>query len=327
MKYDIFLNNQPKVLQLLKNSFSKNRLVHTYLFEGMRGTAKLEAAYYVAQMLLCTTKGSEPCMVCEDCKKVMDEVHPSVFYLEPVNEIITKEQVEKLEREFALTPLTSGRRIYIIKDIDKANASAANSLLKFLEELDGDKYGVLLTENLYSVIPTIRSRSVIVYFDALPAKTVARELVKKDINEEISNILATLTNSVADSLELLNEGHIIELINIVKELEEAFILKEKSPVLVLTENEDLLLKVKDKKYHNLFMDLLVTFTHDKLYYILDKIDNIVFSETLNRLGLNLESTYDELVDEIELILNFKERLRYNLNIELFYTQLIIEMMG
>lgn len=325
MKYDLFLNNQPKVLKLINNSFKKNRLVHTYLFVGARGTSKLEAAYYFAQKLLCT-ENDAPCMKCDECKKVMDQVHPSVFYVEPVNEIITKEQVEKLEREFALTPIGSGKRIYIIKDIDKANASAANSLLKFLEELDGDKYGILLTENLHSVLLTIRSRSVIVYFDMMSANVVAAELIKKGVEAETSSVLSTLTNSVSDSLGLINDGKILDLIELVKKISFAITLKNESPVLILNENEDILVKVKDKKYHNIFLDLLITIAHDKLYYILNQLDRIVFKDTMGIIGVSLNSTHEKIVDQIELLLSFKERLKYNVNIELFYTQLIIEMM-
>ena len=246
MKYDLFLANQPKVLKLINNSFKKNRLVHTYLFEGPRGTSKLEAAYYFAQKLLCSSKTNTPCMKCENCQKVMNEVHPSVFYIEPVNDLITKDMVEKLEREFALTPIGDGKRIYIIKDIDKANASAANSLLKFLEELEGDKYGILLTENLHSVIPTIRSRSVIVFFDMLPANVVANELINKGVDAEVSYILSTLTNSVSDSLNLINEGQILDLIELVKKLSLSDVLVGKPPILILQESEDVLVKVKDK---------------------------------------------------------------------------------
>jgi DNA polymerase-3 subunit delta' len=326
MKYDLFLANQPKVLKLINNSFKKNRLVHTYLFEGPRGTSKLEAAYYFAQKLLCSSKTNTPCMKCENCQKVMNEVHPSVFYIEPVNDLITKDMVEKLEREFALTPIGDGKRIYIIKDIDKANASAANSLLKFLEELEGDKYGILLTENLHSVIPTIRSRSVIVFFDMLPANVVANELINKGVDAEVSYILSTLTNSVSDSLNLINEGQILDLIELVKKLSLSDVLVGKPPILILQESEDVLVKVKDKKYHNIFLDLLITLAHDKLYYILNQLDRIVFKDTMGVIGTNLNCTYEQVVAEIELLLKFKERLKYNVNIELFYTQLVIEMM-
>lgn len=326
MKYDLFLNNQPKVLKLINNSIKKNRLVHTYLFEGPRGTSKLEAAYYFAQKLLCLRDQNTPCMECSECSKVMAEIHPSIFYVEPINDIITKEQVEKLEREFSLTPLGEGKRIYIIKDIDKANASAANSLLKFLEEMEGDKYGILLTENLHSVIPTIRSRAVIVYFDQLPANVVASELVNKGVDQEVSNILSTLTNSVSDSLNLINDGKVLDLIELVKKVEIALVLKNSSPVIIFNDNEDLLIKIKEKKYHSLFMDLLITFAHDKLYYILNQIDKIIFKDTIGIIGVNLNSNYERAVGEIEMLLSFKERLKYNVNIELFYTQLIIEMM-
>ncbi|MCK9470517.1 MAG: hypothetical protein M0Q88_02055 [Bacilli bacterium] len=326
MKYDLFINNQPKVLKLINNSFKKNRLVHTYLFEGPRGTSKLEGAYYFAQKLLCTSKDETPCMECDDCKKVMDEVHPSIFYIEPINDTITKDQVEKLEREFSLTPIGEGTRVYIIKDIDKANASAANSLLKFLEELEGHKYGILLTENLHSVIPTIRSRSVIVYFDMLPANVVANELVSKGVEPEISNILSTLTNSVSDSLNLINDGKILDLIELAKKISFALVLKDTPPILILNEYEDILVRVKDKKYHNIYMDLLITIAHDKMYYILNQLDRIVLKDTIGVIGVNLTQTYEKVVEEIELLLNFKERLKYNVNIELFYTQLIIEMM-
>lgn len=326
MKYDLFLGNQHKVTKLINNSFKKNRLVHTYLFEGPRGTSKLEGAYYFAQKLLCTSTKETPCMECEDCKKVMDEVHPSIFYIEPVNDLITKEQVEKLEREFSLTPIGDGTRVYIIKDIDKANLSAANSLLKFLEELEGNKYGILLTENLHSVLPTIRSRSVIVYFDTLPATVVASELINKGVDPETSNVLSKITNSVNDSLNLINDGYILDLIEIVKKLSFAFVMKETSPVFVLLENEDKIIKMKEKKYHNLFMDLLITLANDKLYYVLNQLDKIVFKDTMGIIGLNIKSSYEEIVEEIETLLRFKERLKYNVNIELFYSQLIIEMM-
>jgi len=326
MKYDLFLNNQPKVLKLINNSFKKNRLVHTYLFEGPRGTSKLEGAYYFAQKLLCTSENNTPCMKCDDCKKVMNEVHPSIFYVEPINNIITKDQVEKIEREFSLTPLGEGTRIYIIKDIDKANASAANSLLKFLEELEGDKYGILLTENLHFVIPTIRSRAVIVLFDMLPTDVVANELMKKGVEAETSSVLSTLTNSINDSFDLINEGKILDLIELVKKISLSVVLKDTPPIMILYENEEILVRVKDKRYHNMFLDLLITLAHDKLYYTLNQIDRIIFKDTMGVIGVNLNLTYNQIVEEIELLLRFKERLIYNVNIELFYTQLIIEMM-
>ena len=160
----------------------------------------------------------------------------------------------------------------------------------------------------------------------MSATAVAAELVKKGVDEETSNVLSTLTNSVSDSLSLINDGKILDLIDLVKKISLALILKNESPILILNENEDILGKVKDKKYHYLFLDLLLTIAHDKLYYILNQIDRIVFKNAMGVIGVSLNSTYEKMVEEIELLLSFKERLKYNVNIELFYTQLIIEMM-
>ena len=63
-----------------------------------------------------------------------------------------------------------------------------------------------------------------------------------------------------------------------------------------------------------------------MYYILNQLDRIVFKDTMGVIGTNLNCTYEQVVAEIELLLKFKERLKYNVNIELFYTQLVIEMM-
>lgn len=40
---------QPRVMKLLYNSIEKDRLSHAYLFEGKKGTGKLDAALLLAK--------------------------------------------------------------------------------------------------------------------------------------------------------------------------------------------------------------------------------------------------------------------------------------
>lgn len=40
---------QPRVMKLLQNSIERNRLAHAYLFEGRKGTGKLDAATLLAK--------------------------------------------------------------------------------------------------------------------------------------------------------------------------------------------------------------------------------------------------------------------------------------
>ena len=51
-----------------------------------------------------------------------------------------------------------GRKIYIISRADRMNVAAANTLLKFLEEPEGEVTAILLTDSYQSILPTIQSR-------------------------------------------------------------------------------------------------------------------------------------------------------------------------
>lgn len=52
---------QPRVMKLLYNSIEKDRLSHAYLFEGKKGTGKLDAALLLAKSFFCLEGGAEPC--------------------------------------------------------------------------------------------------------------------------------------------------------------------------------------------------------------------------------------------------------------------------
>ncbi len=324
MDFDTLLKTQKKVIKLFHNSLRKDRLVHTYLFEGAKGTSKIEAAYYFASMILC--KGdNKPCHKCDDCRKIEKEIHPSLFFIKPQGGTIRKDQVEKLEKEFSLTALSETQRVYIIEDIDKATAAAANSLLKFLEELGGDKYGILITENVNQVLPTIRSRSQIISFEQVPPTLIAEELMLRGVDFEISFILSRISNNVDECLELIGDGKILDLIELVKKVGFTLASKTKDPVLVFYEEGEFLLKENDKKYHRIFLDLLVTLINDELSFILGETSEIIFKNTIDNIAPYLGSDYASKVGEVEKLLSFKQRLNYNINLELFYADLLIEI--
>ena len=117
MDFTRFKKTQKKVLKLIENSYKKNRLVHAYLFEGAKGTPKIEGAYYLANLLMCRGE-NKPCGECLDCQRILNGEHPRIFYIEPIQDTIKKEQIEALEHEFSRVSLEEGVRVFIIKDID-----------------------------------------------------------------------------------------------------------------------------------------------------------------------------------------------------------------
>ena len=324
MHFEAVLKNQKKVIKLFQNSLKKDRFVHTYLFEGAKGTSKREAAYYFAALMLCS-RSTKPCLECENCQKVMKEIHPSVFYICPDNGMIKKEQAEALEKEFSMTALAEGKRIYIIDEIDKANASAANSLLKLLEELSGDNYVIMTTENVNTVLSTIRSRSQIITFDRIPMDVVAMELQKMGIEKETAAVFARESNSASEVLRLLNDEKVLPIYALAKKMALALVDCLLHPVLVLQNEGDCLIKEPDKKYHQLFLDLLLSVANDKLYYVTKQISKIAFTDLIAIIVDQSPLNQDKIIQEVETILKFKQRLHYNVNLELFYAQMFIEL--
>ena len=57
---------QPIAYQTLENALCQDRLAHAYMFNGPSGTGKKEAAYLLAQSILCDAEG----FACESCAKM-----------------------------------------------------------------------------------------------------------------------------------------------------------------------------------------------------------------------------------------------------------------
>lgn len=147
---------QQVILNQFKKAIVKDRLSHLYLFTGPKGSGKKELAYEIANALLL----KKP----EGAQQLKESGHVNLMYIEPSGQNIKKEQIADLQSEFSKTSLTAGARVYIIDEVDKLSTAAANGLLKFLEEpLSKQTIGFLLSDNPEQVLPTIQSRSQIIF--------------------------------------------------------------------------------------------------------------------------------------------------------------------
>ena len=66
------------------------------------------------------------------------------------------------------------------------NTSAANSLLKFLEEPVGNFLAILETESVGRILPTIQSRCQIIHFSPLAKEKLQTKLQKKDFLKRVA---------------------------------------------------------------------------------------------------------------------------------------------
>ena len=322
MDFSKFINTQPKVKKIIDNSIASNRLSQVLLFEGAVGTPKMMASLYLASKLLC--ENNNACGNCYECSRIEKGVHPRVYIIDAIDNSIKKEQIELLEDEFSKSGLEEGIRVFIINNIDKATLASANSLLKFLEEIKDNTYGILITDNINGVLSTIKSRSQIISFSKVSLDSMIKEYEEQGINFEVSKVLSLVTNDTDEGIKLVEEGIILDIIDLAKKLNESF-FSDKNPVLVFNEIGKFMLDIKDKKYHQIFFDVFTLITNDRLYYLLGKMDEVIFMESISSIENIYNIDYQKTFSQVEKILEYKKRLTYNVNLELLYISLLLEM--
>lgn len=177
---DAFNNilGQPKVRDFLRSSVASDRVTHAYLFSGPAGSNKTQAAYALAQALICPKGATGPrggaCGDCDNCTRARRKTHPDVHFYQPEGASgYLVEQVRAIVADVALSPIQAKRKVYIIDRADMLNRAAANAFLKTLEEPPDDVVLILLGRTRESVLPTIASRCQIVPFRHIPPTEAA----------------------------------------------------------------------------------------------------------------------------------------------------------
>ena len=204
---DTFLaQHQPLVYSQIKKSVEHGRLAHAYLFEGDQGVGKHELSLWLAKRLFCTqVVDNEPCNECNNCLRIAAGEHPNLWQIKPDGQSIKVDQIRQLQQEFVRSGFESRLQFFTISHADKMNASAANSLLKFLEEPAGSFVAILETDSPGKILPTIQSRCQILHFAPLNAKALVAKLVETRIGTESATLLAALTNSYQKAVEISQE--------------------------------------------------------------------------------------------------------------------------
>ena len=164
---------------------------HAYLLLGPRRTGKTTLAVELAKALNCLSDG-RPCQVCSECVLIGKSGHPDVTYLSPNEKNnLTIDQVRQLRQEINLRPNQARRRVVILP-ADRLTESAADALLKTLEEPPEHVVLVLTGHELDAIPETVVSRCRLVLFGFVAATEIEAELVGRGVEPERAAILASL---------------------------------------------------------------------------------------------------------------------------------------
>lgn len=166
-------------LELLAQAVRTGRTSHAYLFLGPDQVGKTTVARAFAQALLCERESGEPCGACPTCRRVAEGRYPDCQIVQAEKNVIAIEQVRNLQTDAAVAPLEGRRKVFIIREIERATLPAANALLKTLEEPASRVVLLLTSDRRELVLPTILSRCQVVDLRPLPAEQIRQALLTR----------------------------------------------------------------------------------------------------------------------------------------------------
>ena len=199
-----------EVKATLRRLLSSGRLPGSLLFTGEEGIGKKLFALELAKALNCRNRqGVEACDECSSCKRIGRSTfppfnaddddkeriiwseHADVAMARPYKQIIRIPVIRELEREANYRPFEGAARIFIVEDADYLNESAANALLKTLEEPEPTTRLILTTTNPTALPATIPSRCQIIQFAPIPASQIEEFLIEqKGVSAKDAQLLA-----------------------------------------------------------------------------------------------------------------------------------------
>jgi DNA polymerase-3 subunit delta' len=168
----------------LRNMLSHGQVPTSLLFSGPDGVRKLAAALNLAKALNCTGAGDDAfdaCDECPACRRIESGGYPDVRRIGPegTGGQVKAEAVRQVVTESPFRPFEGRKRVYIFEAADRMNPTAANTLLKTLEESPSWIVLVLLTSHEAAILPTLLSRCQKIRFLPLLAEEVTDLLVAK----------------------------------------------------------------------------------------------------------------------------------------------------
>ena len=188
------------------------RLPHALLFTGPAGIGKFRAARWFTLGLFCERglpqEDGAPCGECGPCKRVKSASHLDVFTVDlletPADERPEELKIGRFVRrerdsdwdgatvdEFlALRAAEGGWRVVLVREMERANVAAQNSILKMLEEPAPNVLWILECSRKNDLLPTIASRCVQVQFERLAVDTVGKWLAERGVPADRAALLA-----------------------------------------------------------------------------------------------------------------------------------------
>ena len=149
---------QDHISTTLKQAIVQNRISHSYLFCGPRGTGKTTTARVLSKAINCIDiQFGNPCNQCRMCTSVNEGKFLDIIELDAASNRGIDE-IRSIKEKINFMPTEGTKKVYIIDEAHMLTDQASNAFLKTLEEPPSHVTFILCTTEPQKILPTILSR-------------------------------------------------------------------------------------------------------------------------------------------------------------------------
>lgn len=280
---------QPELFQQFSRIVQQKRLSHAYLFAG--GFGSFELAVWLGQACFCDSPSADglPCLTCRSCRLVADFDFSDFHLVEPEGQTIKANQIRELGEVFSQSSVEGGKKMVLIRQADKMNATAANSLLKSMEEAAEDTHIILLSDNENLILPTIRSRAQLIKF---PKNLTYMQAVfeQAGLLKSQATLLSQISRSIDEGLELSGNAWYQEGVKKLSHWVELALSRPDDAYLYLA---NLLESFDDKNKQKIALEIILNLFHEKR--AVDKIEKAFHAIKIWQFNVNFESALSSMI--------------------------------
>ncbi|MBL7670516.1 MAG: hypothetical protein JNM39_08515 [Bdellovibrionaceae bacterium] len=264
----------------------------TFALVGADGVGKRKVAWAMMQQALCANSPIT-CGDCSHCLRIAKGQHEGVLWISPQTEQIKIDQARQVLDFLSLQSLTK-KRFVVLERAEALNQQAANSLLKILEEPPSGTVFFLLTTNPAALLPTIRSRCLMLRFRPLTVE----QLRPNNLNRGSSS------TSIPDWILQASRGSFSRMAQLSSPETQAFRLAASSLLLGALLDENFLtvpewrIQVKDREFFREVWPFWMELLRDTITFKWQRSDLLTCPDQMTTIE-RLAAIYSELdLDDI-----------------------------
>jgi DNA polymerase III delta prime subunit len=258
MKYYNDLENK-EAYEIVKRIKKKNNFSHAYIVQSNNKEELNMFSKFLVKNIICDNfnQVDHDEKSCPTCYKINGETYLEVEYVEPDGLTVKIDQIRSMQQKLSKKAFSGSKKVYVVKTAERLGEKSSNAMLKLIEEPEANIFCLLLTDNIYSIIPTIRSRC-------------QKITLSKSVNALTTTINSELAEEIICNLEKRN-------LYAIQDIHKQFEKKEKEEVLEIfdemifiykkrleeTQNKESIFKIKKilkykrQIYNNINLALLL----------------------------------------------------------------------